>query len=209
MRLAILGASGHGKVVADAAEALGWKEIDFFDDVWPGCGENGPWLVKGNTDSLMSNLAEYDGVVVGIGDNATRASKYIQLLNADAPLVSVIHPAATVSPYARVSSGSVVFAHAVINPSAVIGTGAIVNTGSVIEHDCIVGDFSHISPNAVLAGSVRLQERCWVGAGASVRQAVTVGKAAVVGMGAVVVKDVSAGSVVVGNPARVLRILGF
>lgn len=205
MRLAVLGASGHGKVVADAAEAAGWQEIVFFDDAWPDLQENGPWLVKGDTNALMDGLGEYDGVIVGIGNNAIRANKQMQLVNAGAAVVTIIHPAATVSPHARVGSGSVVLAQAVVNTCATVGAGAIVNTGSVVEHDCEVGNFSHISPNAVLAGGVRLQEQCWVGAGASVRQLLEVGNSAVIGMGAVVTKDVSAGSVVSGNPARVLK----
>jgi len=205
MRLAILGASGHGKVVADAAEAAGWQDVVFFDDAWPGLQENGPWLVKGDTNALMDALSEYDGVVVGIGNNAIRANKQVQLVNAGAAVVTIVHPAATVSPHARVGSGSVVFAQAVVNACGNVGAGVIVNTGSVVEHDCVVGDFSHISPNAVLAGGARLQEQCWVGAGASVRQLLEVGTAAVVGMGAVVTKDVSAGSVVAGTPARVLK----
>lgn len=35
-KLAILGAGGHGKVVADTAECCGWEEVFFFDDAWPG-----------------------------------------------------------------------------------------------------------------------------------------------------------------------------
>lgn len=205
MRLAIFGASGHGKVVADAAEAAGWQEVVFFDDAWPGLQENGPWLVNGDTEALMDSLGAYDGVVVAIGNNVIRANKQVQLVNAGAAVVSIIHPDATVSPHAKVGFGSVVFAQAVVNACATVGVGVIVNTGSVVEHDCMVGDFSHIGPDAVLAGGVRLQEQCWVGAGASVRQLLEVGKAAVVGMGAVVTKDVSTGSVVAGNPARVLK----
>lgn len=204
MRLAILGASGHGKVVADAAEAVGWQDVVFFDDAWPGLQENGSWLVKGDTNALMDALSDYDGVVVGIGNNAIRTNKQMQLINAGAAVVTIIHPDATVSPHAQVGSGSVVFAQAVVNACATVGAGVIVNTGSVVEHDCVVGDFSHISPNAVLAGGVRLQEQCWVGAGASVRQLLEVGKAAVVGMGSVVTKNVSAGVTVAGNPAKKL-----
>jgi len=204
MRLAILGASGHGKVVADAAEAAGWQEVVFFDDAWPGLQENGPWLVKGDTNVLIDSLGAYDGVVVGIGNNAIRANKQVQLVNAGATVVTIIHPTATVSPHARVGTGSVVFAQAVVNACANVRAGVIVNTGSVVEHDCVVGDFSHISPNAVLAGGVRLQEQCWVGAGASVRQLLEVGKAAVVGMGSVVTKNVSAGVTVAGSPAKKL-----
>ncbi|SFM82552.1 UDP-perosamine 4-acetyltransferase [Marinobacter pelagius] len=205
MRLAILGASGHGKVVADAAELAGWDQVVFFDDAWPGLKENGPWRVLGDTSALLADLASFDGVVVAIGNNRIRQVKQQALLAAGAQLCSVIHPSAVISTHATVGVGTAVFANAVINACASIGEGCIVNTGAVVEHDCGVGDFSHVSPNAVLAGGVKLGPLVWVGGCASVRQLVEVGGGATVGMGAVVTKDVPASVTVVGNPARVLE----
>lgn len=205
MRLAILGASGHGKVIADAAEQLGWKTINFFDDAWPGIEENGPWSVKGNTEALIASLSAFDGVVVGIGNNRIREDKQSKLALAGAKLVSVIHPAAVISPHASIGAGSVVFANSVVNPCAVVGAGVIVNTGAVVEHDCVVGDFAHISPNAVLAGGVTVGHQTWVGACASLRQLISIGEGSIVGMGAVVTKDVEPGLTVLGNPARTRR----
>jgi len=202
MRLAILGASGHGKVIADAAEQRGWTAVTFFDDAWPELGENGPWLVKGDTRALIASLSSFDGVVVGIGNNRIREEKQSELTNAGAKLVTIVHPRATVSPHASVGVGSVVFSSSVVNACARVGDGVIVNTGAVIEHDCVVGDFAHISPNAVLAGGVKLGQQVWVGACASVRQLVSVGEASTVGMGAVVTKDMQSGVTVLGNPAR-------
>ncbi|QBM16393.1 acetyltransferase [Idiomarina abyssalis] len=204
-RLAVLGASGHGKVVADAAEASGWQSVVFYDDAWPELQVNGPWGVRGDTETLLGQLSEFDGVVVGIGNNALRADKQQLLFSASAGIVSIVHPAAVVSAHARIQPGAVVFANAVVNAGAEVGAGCIINTGSVVEHDCILGDFAHISPNAVLAGGVIVECQAWVGACASVRQLLRVGKAAMVGMGAVVTKDVSASAVVVGNPAKVVN----
>lgn len=204
-RLAILGASGHGKVVADTALLCGWQEVVFFDDAWPGLTTNGPWSVAGDSKALMAGHSDFSGILVGIGNNAIRATKQEQLAGAGAGLVSVVHPSAVVSPFASIDGGSVVFANAVVNACATIGAGAIVNTGAVIEHDCVVGSFCHISPNAVLAGGVSLGACAWVGACASVRQLVLVGEGAVVGMGAVVTKNVPPGVTVVGNPAKVFE----
>lgn len=203
MRLAILGASGHGKVVADAAELSGWDEVVFFDDAWPGLSQNGPWAVLGDTAALLRDVGGFDGVVVAIGNNSLRQIKQHELVASGAVLTSVIHPAASVSAHAQVGIGSVIFANAVVNASAKVDEGCIVNTGAVVEHDCVLRRFSHISPNAVLAGGVEVGELVWVGACSSIRQLITVGSGAVVGMGAVVTKDVPPGVTVVGNPARV------
>ncbi|MDN5843803.1 MAG: hypothetical protein L0H54_10205, partial [Alcaligenaceae bacterium] len=48
-RLAILGASGHGKVVAEAALAAGWDTVDFYDDAWPAKRRIGKWVISGDT----------------------------------------------------------------------------------------------------------------------------------------------------------------
>lgn len=205
MRLAILGASGHGKVIADAAGQLGWQDVIFFDDAWPSVKENGPWSVNGPTERLIEQVSEFDGVVVGIGNNRIHEERQCELARAGANLVSIVHPAATVSSHASFGPGTVVFANAVINPCANVGGGVIVNTGAVVEHDCVVGNFAHISPNAVLAGGVKLGQQVWVGACASIKQLISVGDASIVGMGAVVTKDVGSGVTVVGNPARIRR----
>lgn len=204
MRLAILGASGHGRVVADSAELSGWQTIVFFDDAWPELTQNGAWGVAGNTAKLMECVDEFDGYVVAIGHNSTRNEKLRMLTEQGSNIVSIVHPSAQISPYAHVEPGTVVFANAVVNAYASVGMGAIINSGAVVEHDCIVGDYVHVSPNAVLAGGVNIGAESWIGANASVRQMVSVGQSSVVGMGAVVTHDVADNMVVAGVPARPL-----
>lgn len=200
-RLAILGASGHGKVVADCAECCGWREIVFFDDAWPGVSFNGHWSVIGATQSLLDSLSKYDGVLVAIGNNRVRYDKSVQLDHAGAKLVTLVHPSAQVSRYAHIGHGSVVFAGAVVNVDAVIGNAGIVNTGATVDHDCNLGQAVHVSPGAHLAGGVSVGDRSWIGIGASVRQMISIGADVVVGAGAAVVQDVADGQTVVGVPA--------
>lgn len=201
-KLALLGASGHGKVLADMAELLGWQQIDFYDDAWPGVNQNGPWPVLGNTAALMAALAEYQGVVVAIGNNAIRQAKLAELKKNGANLVSLVHPAAVVSCHVTLGGGSVVMAGAVINACAQLGEGCIINTNASVDHDCVLGAGVHISPGANLAGGVCVGQGSWVGIGACVRQLVAIGQGAVVGAGAVVVAPVNNFQTVVGNPAK-------
>ena len=200
--LAILGASGHGKVLADIAELTGWEKIDFFDDAWPERKNNGAWQVIGDTQKLLDSLKAYDGVIVAIGNNKIRQQKLQQLDSAGAKIITLIHPSATVSRYTEIGLGSVVVAGAVINPDCNIGSGVIINTCSSVGHDCALGDAVHVCPGARLAGGTVVGERAWIGVGSSVRQLIRIGSDAIVGAGAAVVQDVLPNITVVGVPAR-------
>lgn len=203
-KLAILGASGHGKVIADAALLSGFDSVVFFDDAWPKLAANGCWQVVGDSAQLLSRCCEFDGVIVAIGNNSVRASKSIALMNAGAMLTTVVHPSAVVSPFAVIGSGSFIAAGAVVQVDAVIGRFCIVNTNAVVEHDCTLGEAVHISPGAMLAGAVSVGDRSWVGIGACARQLVSIGSDIIVGAGAVVVRSISDSCIVVGNPAKPL-----
>ena len=204
-RLAILGASGHGKVVADCAECADWNEIVFFDDAWPKIEVNGNWSVVGDTQSLLNTISQYDGVIVAIGHNETRLNKQLELTKYGACIVSVIHPDAVVSQYAKLGNGSVVMAGVIINADTKLGLACIVNTGATIDHDCILGDAVHISPGVNLAGAVLIGDNAWIGIGSNIRQLTEVGVNTIVGAGSVVVKNIDANSTVVGNPASLLN----
>lgn len=203
-RLALLGASGHGKVVADAALAAGWGAVEFFDDAWPQRQKNGPWPVTGDSAALLARMREFQGVIVSIGNCAVRWDKHRTLLAAGAPLATVVHPAAVVSRHAVLGMGTVVMACAVVNIDAAVGQACIINTGATVDHDCRLGDAVHICPGAHLSGNVRVGHGSWVGVGAAVKQGMTLGERVMVGAGAVVVQAVAENLTVVGNPAAPL-----
>ena len=202
--LAVFGASGHGKVVADIAECLGWR-VCFFDDGKEAGTRTSVWPVVGGTEALLASATKFDGVVVAIGNNRIRLEKMRVIQEAGGKLVSVIHPGANVSRYVDLGDGTVVMAGAVINVDASLGKGCIVNTGATIDHDCILGDGVHVSPGANIAGTVNIGTGSWVGIGAAVRQLINIGKFCSIGAGAVVIRDVPDGLTVAGVPATKLR----
>ncbi|PJG60162.1 acetyltransferase [Aeromonas cavernicola] len=203
-KCAILGASGHGKVIADMAELNGYTEVHFFDDRWPQLNSIAHWSVKGDTPHLLDSVSTYDLVTVAIGHNTIRLNKLELLKNAGAKLMPLIHPSASVSRYANLGQGSVVMANAVINAFVSIGIGAIINTCASVDHDCELADGVHISPNASLAGSVHVGRLSWIGIGAQIKQLTRIGHEVVIGAGATVIRDVPDFEVVVGTPASTI-----
>ncbi|MEY8200124.1 MAG: acetyltransferase [Colwellia sp.] len=203
--LAILGASGHGKVVAEAAFlSKKWTDIVFFDDAHPSMTVLESWLVVGNTQDLLDQSNSFDGVMVAIGNNAIRLLKQSELQEYGCNIVSIIHPLAIISPSAKISCGSVVMAGAIINPFCHIGGSCIINTGATVDHDCQLGEGVHISPGVNLAGEVKVGALSWLGIGSCVKQQVQIGKRVVVGVGSAVVSNIMDDLTVVGVPAKPL-----
>ena len=201
-KCAVLGASGHGKVVAEIAELNCYGQVEFFDDRWPQRDHLEHWKVVGGTQQLLDSVTEYDLVVVAIGNNEIRLTKQLLLEEAGAKFSSLVHPTAVISGYSSIGAGSVVMANAVVNPFTSVGKAGIVNTSATVDHDCLIADGVHISPGANLAGGVTVGEQSWVGVGAQVKQLVTIGKQVVVGAGATVINDVSDFQTVIGAPAK-------
>ena len=199
--LAILGASGHGKVIAELAELNGYHVV-FFDDAYPQKKTIEGWPILGGSQALLSAISEYE-ICVGIGNNTIRQQKQYALQQLGGFFPVLVHPSATISKYARLNRGAVVMAGAIVNGFADLKEGVVVNTGSVIEHDCIVEAFAHISPNSTLAGGVTIGRCAWVGAGTVVKQLVNIGERTVIGAGSVVIKDIPEGVTAFGVPARI------
>jgi len=203
--LAILGASGHGKVVAEAAEMSGWIVQCFFDDAYPEKQKNSNWSVVGNMTDLLNRLDEFDAIHVAIGDNQTRLSKLDILREAGATLATIIHPSASISKSARLKDGVAVLANSAVNAQTTIGTGSILNTNSSVDHDCKLGEGVHISPGVNLGGYVKVGDRSWIGIGSVVIQFSEIGKDVTIGAGSAVVSNIPDLCVAVGVPSKITR----
>lgn len=192
-QLVIIGAGGHGRVVADIAMLNGYDDIVFLDDV-PHSSVIGP--VK---DYHKYSSAAF---IVAIGNNGIR--KYIQeqLVASHLALISLIHPHSVIASNVRIGYGSVVMAGAVINPGSVIGNGVIINTCSSVDHDCVIADYAHISVGSHIAGNVSVGKETMIGAGATVINNISICDHCLIGAGAVVVKDLSFPDTYVGVPAK-------
>lgn len=202
--LLVVGAGGHGKVVADAALEMGrWSRIGFVDDRSEHLRQVAGIPVIGRLADLKSLHDEWLAAVVAIGDARQRLEVLKTLRGLEFELPVIVHPSAVVSRWATVSAGTVIFAKAAINAGTTIGDGCIVNTGATVDHDCQLGNGVHICPGANLAGNVIVGTRSWIGIGSAVRQGISIGSDVTLGAGSVVVQDVPDGAMAYGVPARV------
>lgn len=193
-RLIIIGASGHGKVVADIAVLNGYTDIVFLDDD-ENAIECAGWPVVGRSTEAPSGE-----VFVAVGNAETR--RRLMELYEDRTQPVLIHPSAVMAKDVEIGKGSVVMAGTVINPGARIGRGVIVNTSSSIDHDCVVKDYCHIAVGAHLSGTVVVGEETWIGTGATVSNNVNICGGCMIGAGAVVIKDIDEPGTYVGVPAK-------
>ncbi|MCH9671267.1 MAG: acetyltransferase [Gammaproteobacteria bacterium] len=203
--LLIVGAGGHGKVVADVAVATKrWRHIAFADDRFPEITSVAGLPVLETAMAAEQLCTQYADVIVAIGDNATRLRTFATLAAAGAHFATIIHPTASVSERATLGPGTIVMAQAAVNIESQIASAVIVNTSASVDHDCRISDGAHISPGAHLGGGVSVGIGGWVGIGASVIQQITIGDWAKVGAGACVVRDVNPDTTVIGVPATPL-----
>jgi UDP-3-O-[3-hydroxymyristoyl] glucosamine N-acyltransferase len=89
--------------------------------------------------------------------------------------------------------------------NTMIGQGVKIDNLVHIAHNVQIGDHSLIIANSMLGGSVTIGAKGWIAPSVSIMNQVTIGDASTIGLGAVVLKDVEDHSVMVGNPAKLLR----
>lgn len=201
--MVLIGYSGHAFVVYGIFKAAGIEVTGYCDVIEK---KFNPFNLSYHgteiSDSAQKAFKE-EGFFIAVGDNLIRKKIFEQLAEKSLLPVNAVHPFSVIDASAMIAKHAVMIAaNATINPLASVGTGAICNTGCIIEHECVVGEFAHIGPGAVLCGNVKVGDGTFVGANAVIKQGISIGKNAMIGAGAVVVKDVPDNMTVVGVPAK-------
>lgn len=197
----LLGYSGHGYVVAEAALKSGVKIIGYAE------GQplsNNPFQLAYLGDETQSDFdwQACPTYILGVGSNVIRAKMAQRVQLQGGQCLTIIHPTASVAEDIQIGKGSFIARNAAVNPLVKMGENVVVNTSSSIDHECIIGHNVHIAPGAVLAGNVRVADGAFIGANGVVKEGISIGENAMIGAGSVVIKNVSANAVMVGNPAK-------
>ena len=153
MRLIILGAGGHGKVVEDLAlQSSQYDSVYFLDD--HSTDEN----VLGKCNEYEKYNDGHTEMYPAFGNNELRLEWEHKLEEAHIPLALIIHPTAYISPKAHISRGCVIMPYAIVNTNTTIYKACIINCGAIVDHDCIVNEGCHIGPGGIVKAINKLPE---------------------------------------------------
>ena len=203
--LCIYGCGGMGREIADLAHRLdNWDKIVFVDDNIRTrlVDDVEVFTLDEVKQQYASGEAEF---IVTAGEPSSRTALYEKLRDEKLKCVNVITPEFVLSKFSSIAQGTIVHMGALATCNVHIGFGCLINKNVVIGHDVQVGDYCVISPSVAVGGNVQIGNNCYIGSGALIRNGITIGHNSIVGMGAVVLKDVEPYSVMIGNPAKLLR----
>ncbi|GAB2770416.1 acetyltransferase [Salinimicrobium soli] len=201
-KVVLVGFSGHGIVVADAALEQG-LEVMFYTDKQP--VEENPFNLKYlgfEADPEFKFWNQEYRYALAIGNNGIRRKTAETILKRGKELVNIIHPHSFMSKWVNLGIGVFVNNNAAVNAKVTVGNYCIINTGSIVDHECRLGDAVHIAPGAVLAGAVIVGDNTFIGANSVIKEGVRIGKNVVIGAGSVIIDDVADNVKIVGNPGR-------
>ncbi|MEH1166190.1 acetyltransferase [Micromonospora sp. CPCC 205539] len=211
--LVIVGCGGHGREVLGIVRAINaaadagpvWRVRGFVDDQPSEVNLKRVQRLDVPFLGSTARLAEQPAgtyLALGIGDPSARRTVDERLAPYRLPAAVLVHPDATVGPDAVYGEGLLAFPGARVTTNVALGRHVHLNQNSAVAHDCEVGDHVSVNPLGAVSGDCWLGDGVLIGAGAVVLQKLRVGADATVGAGACVVRDVPAGTVVKGVPAR-------
>nr|WP_294168565.1 NeuD/PglB/VioB family sugar acetyltransferase [Clostridium sp.]MDY2630708.1 NeuD/PglB/VioB family sugar acetyltransferase [Clostridium sp.] len=184
--LLIIGAGGHGKVVAEAAELENkYKKISFLDDN-ANIDKVYNFEVVGRTNQYRNFKSTYKYAFVAIGNNEVRLRFIDMLIEEGFVVPNIIHPKASLSKYSKIDIGTVILSGAIVNVDCFIGKGCILNINSVIDHDSIIGKGVHISSGAVVRSMVKIGELSTIKARACITEGKNIEKESIIESGSII-----------------------
>lgn len=213
-KLVVFGGSGIGMIAASIADDLGTHEVvGFLNDVVPVGSLIGKYKkvpVIGVSSYYVELLKdpEVDFFIAYVGlQNEKSTFENIKKINVpEHRWASLVHPTAILPKgYCSIGKGVLIAPLAQVSPDVTVGDHCIILANSFVGHDSSLDTFAHIATNGVVGANVRIGKAVHVGSNATLREKVSIGDFSLIGSGSVVLNDVVENSVVVGNPARVLK----
>lgn len=206
-RIVIIGASSHGKVVADILKSQGKTIVGFIDSTKQIGSTILSFPILGREEELPVLITEHTmtHVIVAVGDNWIRSQVVARMKRYPLTLISAISPFAIIGSDVSIGEGTVICPGAIICPGSIIGRCCLVNTHASLDHDGIMEDFSSLAPGVITGGNVKIGAYSAICLGAHIIHRISIGEHTVIGAGSLVLHNVDDHTVAYGVPAKFIR----
>ena len=207
--IVIYGSTGHALAVNEQLLMYvpRYQTIAYIDDIAaPGEVQGVPVI---SFETWAETLAEVP-VLISIGMPAARRRLAERIAAAGGRFVTLFERVPPIASDFDAGDGSFVGQPAYIGPNVRFGRHVQMQPMAAVGHDSRVGDYVTICA-CHIAGSVLIEDDVFVGIGSVIvhgraGKPLVIGRGAVIGAGAVIMKSVPPGAVMVGNPARDMRL---
>lgn len=194
-QIAIIGAGGHSKVVANIANLTGYEIVGYYDDLSIRSD------ILGKIEDADESISNY---ICAIGDNVTRRKIVENLKNVN--WINLIHPFIPLAYDLIIGKGNTICPGVIVQPTVTIGDHSIINTNVSIDHDCRIGSFVHIAPGTTICGGVEVSDGTFIGAGTTIINNIKIGSNVIIGAGSNVIRDIPSNCKAYGNPCRIIEL---
>lgn len=213
-KLIIFGGSGIGMIAASVAEATNeYQVVGFLNDVietGTSIGKYTQFPVVGTTEDYKKYITDENTyffiAYVGLGEEKATFEK---IDNLDIPrkrFANLIHPTAIIPEgYCKIGQGVLCAPLCQLSPDTTLSDNCMLLANSFVGHDSFLDRFAHVATNGVVGANVHVGRAVHVGSNATTREKITIGDFSLIGAGSVVLNDVHKNTIVVGNPAKLLK----
>ena len=202
----IIGAGGHASVIIDLLNILDYHIHGIIDSDVKLLGQTRHGISVLGNDDILDGLSPNEYVLAwGLAIPSVKEKLLKSYQEKGYEFLTLIHPHSYIAPSAQVDSGSQIMARSHIGPYSHVHSHSLINTMASIDHDCEIASFCHVAPGATLCGSIKMEEKSFIGANSVINPCLHIGKNSTIGSGSVVVKDVEDHAKLVGNPASIMK----
>ncbi len=212
IKLVVLGATAFpelNELIKDVNKKYNrYEVIEILDDNENLIGSKIEGVKVGGPLNKVSQFPQKIKFVFGIGSHKTRIIRndILKVLKLqENRFETLIHPSAKIYSTAIIGTGVIIHPGSVVYNESIIGPFSIIFANSIIGARNIIGKGSLITSLVSLTADVKIGSFSFIGTASSIADRVEIGPGSLISMGSVVSRDVAPGSVVFGNPMRILK----
>ena len=205
------------QIVIISARSFGREIYSIFNQIFENKEE---YTIKGFLDDDKNVLNEFpkyppvlgsvddyeikadDFFVCAIGNPITKNEFINKIKLKGGRFVNLIHPTSVIGLNVKLGEGIILGPFSYIGNDSTVGDYVTIQSHVAIGHDVRIGEYNQINAFAFLGGYVKLGNFVSIHPGAKIAPKIKIGNKSIIGINSAVIRSVSDGVTVFGNPAK-------